>query len=1010
MKKHTRSSVVSKQVDSEYFQKKIYDGENATKVVDEFFLQVGFVDAGGIIDFLKAMYRVGIDKFYKPTHIESLESRINALDASSLLSSKEIAQILNCLADIGYKKHDLKILDIRKLANVFNHKENYNPKQDTEFLRGFARLGCDKDEIELNTEKLTAFSNVQFANFSTSQKIAFLYSMSQFGYDFRNDQTLPVISRMIEDVSKNIDGLEGFEIASFLHACAKMEMFENIFENNPDLPRVINSILTPQKIAKLSSKSAFSLMQAQMLCQVYRGKMILSDNVSSLVCDKYVPVKNTVSKIQKKIADTLKKMNAEVGMEESLFEINGKSVRDVDIVCTVRNGSEIKRFFIEIDGPQHFLNLDSRAYNPNSLTRKRDDLNVRLISEKKDDLPNYYLKISSREIDLNRGDLENFLQQKLQDAKELPKNEVIELDEINLEEPFKEMDKKIEVANINLKIIPSAPDNIAVAQEKSQNKKDKTRWETVLESRDLATIKKMIETGGDVNAHIIDNGLTPLEFIFERGKKYAFLDDLKIIKTLVDAGANLKSLDNPKNFGDLGNMLTVSMADPELESLTRALIKLDSIQSISDDFLHSAVLSRSLGIIEALVKKKGSLADCQNASEVIKSAYLIEDKTCGIEILNNLVKAQISTSKIEPKICQSIFNEAMFRGYPDLALTLLKQNEDRIDVRLLREGSRGFSMLYLAAQNGFEEMIPYLISRGIDINDPAGGETPLIGAIRNRQANAAKLLIELNADINIRPDRLRSPNAISMAINRNNLEIVNILLEKGANPECLVIADGLDINILGMAVNVEEGVDPEIMTAILKKNQNADILPRSKQSLFLLAIKNGYYPYVRAYIDSGRNYSDPIESGKDVNRVSIKPVDQLIGSGENMSYEILEAMIDGGGVNSETTVTHGEISLLFYAIYKDNFKLVKFLLDKGMDCINPQRVHKNSDIQVTPEEFASDINKSNKDTIIGYIKQKAIEVQKTPSGILAGGAVEKTLKTLTSKNRAGNEVGQFLKG
>ena len=43
MKKHTRSSVVSKQVDSEYFQKKIYDGENATKVVDEFFLQVGFV-------------------------------------------------------------------------------------------------------------------------------------------------------------------------------------------------------------------------------------------------------------------------------------------------------------------------------------------------------------------------------------------------------------------------------------------------------------------------------------------------------------------------------------------------------------------------------------------------------------------------------------------------------------------------------------------------------------------------------------------------------------------------------------------------------------------------------------------------------------------------------------------------------------------------------------------------------------------------------------------------------
>ena len=62
-----------------------------------------------------------------------------------------------------------------------------------------------------------------------------------------------------------------------------------------------------------------------------------------------------------------------------------------------------------------------------------------------------------------------------------------------------------------------------------------------------------------------------------------------------------------------------------------------------------------------------------------------------------------------------------------------------------------------------------------------GAATPLYSAVRRGHLAAAKLLIERGADVNAETN---FGSALLAAVAKSKIELINLLLEKGANPEC----------------------------------------------------------------------------------------------------------------------------------------------------------------------------------------------------------------------------------
>ena len=109
-----------------------------------------------------------------------------------------------------------------------------------------------------------------------------------------------------------------------------------------------------------------------------------------------------------------------------------------------------------------------------------------------------------------------------------------------------------------------------------------------------------------------------------------------------------------------------------------------------------------------------------------------------------------------------------------------------------RDLSRGyggvqFTVLQAAASSGNEDLINFLLNEGFYIDYPTPqGWTPLFIAVRDGQAEAAKLLVYRNADLNTQTDR--GATALMMALTQKfpsekaREDLLLYLLKRGANP------------------------------------------------------------------------------------------------------------------------------------------------------------------------------------------------------------------------------------
>lgn len=149
--------------------------------------------------------------------------------------------------------------------------------------------------------------------------------------------------------------------------------------------------------------------------------------------------------------------------------------------------------------------------------------------------------------------------------------------------------------------------------------------------------------------------------------------------------------------------------------------------------------------------------------------------------------------------------------------------------------------LYMAATRNYGEIADYLISKGMYIDKPVRlenekQETPLQGAIKCGHKDMVINLIEWGAKINAQrvstsvfhaDDRDPLPSPIEIAIRYSTVEIVRILLDKGADPNTVTLK-GETLLILA----IERGV--EFVSLLLEKKIDPNAISYRRSSFIEL--------------------------------------------------------------------------------------------------------------------------------------------------------------------------------
>lgn len=192
-------------------------------------------------------------------------------------------------------------------------------------------------------------------------------------------------------------------------------------------------------------------------------------------------------------------------------------------------------------------------------------------------------------------------------------------------------------------------------------------------------------------------------------------------------------------------------------------------------------------------------------------------------------------------------------------LTKLLDQPNNYDINSLYKNY--LTLLNIAASTNNCELIDWLLAHGANINQrmnswSQGNATPLLNALAKNSVEAAKLLIERGADINL---TTRKDSALSLAVKNDNIELVKLLIKENAN---LTHINHKKSSVLHYAV--EKG-NIEIIRLLLLANKDSELLNKRNDNgynIIDIAIKNSVLrntenelKIVKILLASGQDFS-----------------------------------------------------------------------------------------------------------------------------------------------------------
>lgn len=247
---------------------------------------------------------------------------------------------------------------------------------------------------------------------------------------------------------------------------------------------------------------------------------------------------------------------------------------------------------------------------------------------------------------------------------------------------------------------------------------------------------------------------------------------------------------------------------------------------------------------------------------------------------------------------------------------------------------KGWQMIHSAAQNGHDEIVEYLISRGAEVQARAGenGDTPGGLAASYGHLPVIKTIIKSGLDIRKEVKSGDGCLMIHCAAERGHIDVVEYLLTQGANIECTT-SDGDSPGTLAAA----NGHLPLIKVLV-----KSGLGVKKKHTLERWGTLIRDWQMIHSASEEG--HSDVVEylvsQGADIRATAIDD-ETLATLGaiaiENEHLSVVEVLVKNGlGIDEKMPfLWYKESRMIHIAIFYGQVEIVKFLIDRGANPTRP---------------------------------------------------------------------------
>lgn len=361
-----------------------------------------------------------------------------------------------------------------------------------------------------------------------------------------------------------------------------------------------------------------------------------------------------------------------------------------------------------------------------------------------------------------------------------------------------------------------------LGEEEGAEEVERTPLFEALHAQDLAAVRKIIKSGGDVN-EVDDEGNTPLLIA-------VLTRNAKLVDELLKLGADPNKA-RPDGKGPLFG--AVGLGEEKIvQTLLKGGAEVDAPLSMDHNgvavsgctALYIAALLGHLPSCKVLVSSGASLEAANDLGYTPLMAAIEGDHE---EVIDFFLK---SGANVNPEVINEMEVEGLGGAFP--LYTATRKENLAVVKQLLKRGAdvnrsapNGWTSLKSAAQQGNFEIVKVLLDAGADPNIADDTNyTPLMNAVSGEHEDIVKILLKFNADPNVQSgenpeddDWEPGRTALMDAAFSGNVAIARELLKGGANPNLLnskgrtalhsaVISANADM----VALLLKSGADPNV--------------------------------------------------------------------------------------------------------------------------------------------------------------------------------------------------------
>jgi ankyrin repeat protein len=228
-----------------------------------------------------------------------------------------------------------------------------------------------------------------------------------------------------------------------------------------------------------------------------------------------------------------------------------------------------------------------------------------------------------------------------------------------------------------------------------------------------------------------------------------------------------------------------------------------SVSKDGPEYLHRAVLENKIDIIYFLLKHG---ANINQFDKYGKTPLFYAIETNNLSLIKLLLSYKPNLNTVSPIHPITPLELAIDNSQEDIAMLLISHGAN-IHLQL----SNGQSVLASACKRKLVYLVKDLLNRGVNPNTGVDSDTnPLSFAIKLRDTQLIKHLIQLGADINYLFSASQNQSPLFTAVQSRDVHIVKFLLENGGNPNIGATYSHTPM-CFAMANNLQE------MTTLLQK-------------------------------------------------------------------------------------------------------------------------------------------------------------------------------------------------